>query len=119
VLLDAVFGTENYRGEIVWKRTNARGTSGKWPRIHDVIFHYSRSGAFNFKSQKIKADKAKQPHTLITGAHGLKYQTYELTAPGATKEGDSGKPWRGYDPNKYSRHWGNSEVQREEWDVAG
>lgn len=118
-LLDAIFGAEQYRGEIIWKRTNARGTTGKWPRVHDVIFHYSVSATFTFTSLKIKADKAKQPHTLITGPDGKKYQTFELTAPGATKEGDSGKPWRGFDPNKYSRHWANSQVQREEWDAAG
>jgi len=119
IILDAIFGQENYRGEIVWKRTNARGTTGKWPRIHDIIFHYSSSDTFSFQSLKVKADKAKLPHTLITGDDGLKYQTYELTAPGATKDGDSGKPWHGFDPNKYSRHWGNSHEQMDEWDAAG
>jgi DNA modification methylase len=118
-ILDAIFGKENYRGEIVWKRTNARGTVGKWPRVHDVIFHYSCSDNFTFRSLKVKADKAKMPHTLITGADGQKYQTFELTAPGATKEGDSGKPWRGFDPNKYSRHWGNAYTQMDQWDSAG
>jgi hypothetical protein len=82
-------------------------------------FCYSKSDAFTFHVLKVKADKAKVPHTLITGPDGQKYQTFELTAPGATKEGDSGKPWRGFDPNKYSRHWGNSSTQMDEWDKAG
>ncbi len=118
-LLDAIFGKEFYRAEIVWRRTNARGTSGKWPRVHDTIFHYTKSETFTFRSLKVKADKAKLPHTLITGPDGLKYQTFELTAPGATQEGDSGKPWRGFDPNKYGRHWANSYAVRDEWDGAG
>jgi site-specific DNA-methyltransferase (adenine-specific) len=118
-LLDATFQPENYRAELIWRRTNARGTTGMWPRVHDVIFCYSKSGAFTFHGLKVKADKAKLPHTLITGSDGHKYQTFELTAPGATKEGESGKPWRGFDPNKYSRHWGNSRAQMDEWDKAG
>lgn len=118
-LLDAIFGPKNYRAELIWRRTNARGTTGMWPRVHDVIFCYTKSDDFTFHSLKVKADKAKMPHTLITGADGEKYQTFELTAPGATKEGDSGKPWRGFDPNIYSRHWGNSAAQMDEWDKAG
>jgi len=115
VLLDAVFGKENFVAEVVWKRTNARATTGKWPRLHDTILHFAKSEAFAFNSLKTSADKAKLPHTLITGPDGKKYQTYELTAPGQTKEGDSGKAWRGFDPNKYGRHWANSIRQREEW----
>lgn len=119
VVLDGVFGAENFRNEIVWKRTNARGTEGRWPRLHDVIFFYSKTEHFIFQTEKVLADKAKLPHTLITGINGEKYQTYELTAPGATKEGESGKPWRGFDPGRYGRHWGNSQAQMDAWDVAG
>ncbi len=116
VVMDAIFGAEQFVAEIVWRRTNARGTTGRWPRLHDIIFQYARSDQFLFRPMKAKAEKSKLPHTLITGEDGLKYQTYELTAPGATKEGESGKPWRGYDPNKYGRHWANSHTQMNEWD---
>ena len=119
ILMDAVFGPERFGAELVWKRTNARGTPANWPHIHDTIFYYAKGVAPIFRSLKVKADKAKLPHTLITGDDGKKYQTYELTAPGATKEGPSGKPWRGFDPNKWGRHWANSHEQMDEWDAAG
>ncbi|MBZ0253687.1 MAG: site-specific DNA-methyltransferase, partial [Candidatus Methylomirabilis sp.] len=119
LLLDAIFGKENFVSEIVWKRTNARGTSGRWPRVHDLILQYARSDAFRFFPQKVVADEAKLPHTLITGEDGLKRQTYELTAPGATKKGESGRPWRGFSPAKYGRHWANSHAQMDEWDRSG
>ncbi len=115
LVLDAVFGAENYQSEIVWRRTNARSTSGKWPRLHDVIFHYSRTPAATFHQQTAPGDQAKIPHTLITGKDGLKYNTFELTGAGRTKDGESGKPWRGFDPDKMGRHWGNSVAQLEEW----
>jgi site-specific DNA-methyltransferase (adenine-specific) len=119
ILLDAVFGSKQYVSEIIWRRTNARGTDGKWPRLHDVIFFYTKSDKYTFNSLKVQADKAKMPHTLITGQDGLKYQTYELTGAGKTKTGESGEPWKGFDPNDFGRHWGNSLADREAWDEQG
>lgn len=118
-ILDATFGQQNFVAEIVWQRTNARGTTGKWPRLHDLILQYSGSESFFFQPQRVKADSRKVPHTLITGADGRKYQTYELTGPGITKDGDSGRPWRGFSPARMGRHWANSTFDRESWNEAG
>jgi site-specific DNA-methyltransferase (adenine-specific) len=119
LLLDAIFGHREFVSEIIWQRTNARGTTGRWPRLHDTILHYAGSDQFLFNTLKTKADQSKLPHTLITGSEGMKYQTYELTGPGITKEGDSGKPWHGHDPSRMGRHWANSVKEREAWDEAG
>lgn len=119
VMLDGVFGAQNFRGEIVWKRTNARATKGRWPRLHDVILFYTNGPQFFFDALKTKAESGKIPHTLITGPGGQKFQTYELTAPGTTKDGESGRPWRGYDPGKFGRHWANSPSTMDAWDADG
>lgn len=42
VLLDAVFGRENYRNEIVWKRTTTHSDSKTWSKVADSILFYSR-----------------------------------------------------------------------------
>ncbi len=115
LVLDAVFGAENFQAEVIWRRTNSRSTSGKWPRLHDTIFHYSRTPAALFHQQTAPGDLAKIPHTLITGKDGLKYNTFELTGAGRTKKGETGKPWRGFDPNAMGRHWGYSHLQLDEW----
>ncbi len=119
LVMDAIFGAVRFQNEIVWERTNARGTVGRWPRVHDIILHYVKEDSFTFNPLKVKADKAKMPHTLITGKDGRKYQTYELTAPGATKDGESGKPWQGHDPNKYGRHWANNVATMNGWNASG
>jgi hypothetical protein len=116
LVLDAVFGHEKARSEIIWKRTNARGTN--WPRLHDTLLMYG-SEQTTFFSQSAPADKAKLPHTLITGSDGKKYQTFELTGAGVTKEGQSGQPWRTFNPSQMGRHWGNNHDQMDEWDRAG
>jgi len=119
LVLDEIFSPANNLGIITWKRTNARGTNARWPRLHDTLFHYAKTDSFFFKQQTVKADATKLPHTLITGSDGLKYQTYELTGPGKTSEGESGKPWHNCDPGIFGRHWGNSEAERNEWDRRG
>jgi len=59
------------------------------------------------------------PHTLITGSDGRKFQTYELTGPGSTKEGESGRPWRSFEPGKMGRHWANSHSTMDAWAAKG
>ena len=44
MLLDAVFGPGNFRNEIVWKRTSAKGLAfTRFAGDHDTILRYSRS----------------------------------------------------------------------------
>ena len=119
MLCDAVFGSVNLRSKITWKRHNARSSGRRWPRVHDTILYVSKSDGFKFTPTKVAGDTAKLPHTLITGPDGKKYQTYELTGAGVTAEGESGRPWRGYDPTEMGRHWGNSHRAMDEWDRAG
>ncbi|HEY8768791.1 MAG TPA: DNA methyltransferase [Dehalococcoidia bacterium] len=40
VVLDAIFGPENFQNEIVWKRTTAHSDSNRAGRIHDVLLFY-------------------------------------------------------------------------------
>lgn len=44
IILDAVFGVENFRNEIMWKRTSAKGHAFTgFAKNHDVIFRYTKS----------------------------------------------------------------------------
>ncbi len=119
VILDEVFGEQGFRNEVIWKRTNARTSADRWPRVHDVLLVYAQGQGASFTPELIPAEESRMPHTLITGPDGLKYQTYELTAPGVTRAGDSGAEWRGFSPTKMGRHWANATSVREEWDRLG
>ena len=45
VLMDGIFGVENYINEVIWKRSHPHGNvSRSYGGIHDVILFYSRSG---------------------------------------------------------------------------
>jgi len=120
VMLDQIFGESQFQNEIVWRRTNSRTEANQWPRLHDVIFLYTGvAKGYTFHPLMVAADEGKMPHTLITGPDGQKYNTSDLTGGGVTVEGESGKPWRGFNPTEFGRHWGYSQSQLEEWDAAG
>ena len=42
VMMDAIFGHENFRNEIVWKRTTTHSDSKTWSRVSDTILFYSK-----------------------------------------------------------------------------
>lgn len=44
ILLDSIFGAENFRNEIVWKRTSSHNDSKKWAHVHDTILFYAGKG---------------------------------------------------------------------------
>ncbi|WBO21608.1 DNA methyltransferase [Sphingomonas abietis] len=105
LVLDAVFGAENFRNEIVWRRTNAHNKlSRQFGPIHDIIFFYSVSDRMIFHPGRRPFTKSyvkdSFPHEDARGP----YQSNVLTGAGSRK-GDSGQPWRGYDPNAKNRHW--------------
>ncbi|MHA1684666.1 MAG: site-specific DNA-methyltransferase [Promethearchaeota archaeon] len=51
VLLDGIFGWKNLRNEIIWHYGGPSPVKTSFPRKHDVIFFYSKSGKFYFKPQ--------------------------------------------------------------------
>src|ERR1017187_4208515 len=57
VMLDQIFGENNFQNELVWKRTPFAGSSKSharfWPRLHDVIFYYTGSNQYTFNPDAI------------------------------------------------------------------
>jgi len=54
ILLDAIFGTENYRNEIVWQRAPSKGlASRRLPTNHDVILAYQKTQQAFWKADEM------------------------------------------------------------------
>ena len=49
-LMDAVFGHDNFRNEIIWKRTTTHSDSGTWSRVSDTILYYTVSRNFTWNT---------------------------------------------------------------------
>jgi len=64
VMLDAIFGAENFRNEIIWQRTGSKGLmTRRLPTNHDVILGYQRSDAalWNMDAAFIAYDQGDLP----------------------------------------------------------
>jgi site-specific DNA-methyltransferase (adenine-specific) len=48
MLLDAVFGPQNYRSEITWRRTNVHSDSKSWSTVADTLLYYVKDSRSNF-----------------------------------------------------------------------
>jgi hypothetical protein len=45
VMLDQIFGENNFQNEIVWKRTTAHADTHGFGHVHDILFRYSNGDA--------------------------------------------------------------------------
>ena len=104
LLLDAIFGPQNFRNEIVWKRTNAHGGAKRWGPVHDVLIYYSKSNAYTWHKTFEDYDASYVENFYKLSDDKGQYQLVSLTGAG-TRTGDSGKPWKGVDPTAVGRHW--------------
>ena len=106
VMLDTIFGENNFQNEIVWKRTSSHSGSRKFGPVYDTIFFYCKSRQYTWNplySSMITNRKAR--HDLVADPDGRMFRTSDLTGSG-TRNGESGKKWRDYDPTAKGRHWG-------------
>ncbi len=87
VMLDVIFGENNFQSEIIWKRTTAKSLAFKgYPNNHDTIFYYTGGGEFAWNRPFIEYDldnldektEAKYSHQ---DADGRKYTLGDLTNP--------------------------------------
>ena len=104
IVLDTVFGKDNFRNEIIWQRTGSHGGSKRWGPIHDSILFYSATD--NYLWNRIYQDydpSYLEKYYRFQDSQG-RYQLVSLTGAG-TRSGDSGQPWRGINPTDSGRHW--------------
>ena len=100
MLLDAIFGKERFRSEIIWKRHGGRSDAAAWGKITDSIFMYAPKGTRTLPEY---TEREKPPDNVSEDGRG-EYTKVALTGAG-TRDGDSGSVWRGYDPTQKGRHW--------------
>ena len=105
ILLDGIFGAENFLNEIIWKRTYAHGGAKRFGPVHDCILFYGKSQEYKWNGAYTRySTNYIQQFFRFEDADGKKYRSTILTGSGV-RSGSSGKPWRGIDPANISRHW--------------
>ena len=105
-LMDAILGARNFRNEIVWRRTGTHGKAKRFAPIHDTILFYSRSDSYQWNYTKRPYMKHHVEQFFVKTDTGWRTNYYGNVLTGSgTRNGESGEPWKGVDPNAKGRHW--------------
>jgi len=79
LVLDEVFGKENFRNEIIWGYGGGGAPQDYYPKKHDNLFWYSRSKQWIFNKQYRPYSEG----TLQRGLTAVKGDQYQLSEEGA------------------------------------
>lgn len=106
VLMDDIFGASNFINQIIRIKCNPKNFSRRgYGNIHDMILFYSKGSNFVWnESRESLSDADIQRLFPKVDKYGRRYTTTPLHAPGETRKGATGMPWRGINPPK-GRHW--------------
>jgi site-specific DNA-methyltransferase (adenine-specific) len=105
IIMDGILGNKYFKNEVIWQRTSAHSGARRYGPVHDVILFYAATQ--NFKWNVIYGPY-NQEYIDAFFTHeddkGRRWRRTDLTGPG-TRKGDSGLPWRDYNPTERNRHW--------------
>lgn len=105
VMLDQIFGENNFQNEIVWKRTSAHSGSNRYGPVHDVIFFYAGSEGHTWNQQYEPYDEAYlETFFEQVDPDGRRWKRMDLTGDGI-RNGESGEKWHDIDVTAKGRHW--------------
>ena len=63
ILMDEIFGEDNFNNEIIWCYTGPTNQKMNFPRKHDIIYLYSKSSEYFFNSEAVRVPFKKSTKT--------------------------------------------------------
>ena len=81
IILDEVFGCDNFINEIVWRKSNSHNDGNKFGCITETIFFYSKTSSYLFNRQFYDMDV--KSYNLIEEETGRKYKSVSMNAAGS------------------------------------
>jgi len=120
IMLDEVFGADNFRNDITRIKCNPKNFKRKaYGNIKDLILFYTKSNNYIWNEPRVPlVDEDIERLCKKVDKKGRRYTTVPIHAPGETVNGATGKPWRDMLPPK-GRHWRCSPDELEELEQQG
>ncbi len=97
LLLDAIFGVEQFRNEIIWRRADPKGHAfTRYPSTHDVLLYYARNGdtKWNTQYRAYDEDYLESHYSSIEEGTGRAYTLSDCTNPNKNRPNLTYE-WRG------------------------
>ncbi len=110
ILMDEIFGENNFINEIIWKRTFSHSDVGQGAkhlgRLHDVIFFYSMSNEYTLNTVYTPySDEYIKNFYKYQDPDGRKYRLVSLLGPGGAAKGNPR-----YEVMGVTRYWAFSQT---------
>ncbi len=120
VIMDEIFGIENFRNDISRVKCNPKNFKRKgYGNVKDMILFYTKGEDFIWNEPYIPYTEEDIRRLFPkVDSQGRRYTTIPLHAPGETKKGNTSKPFKGILPPP-GRHWRTDVRILEEWDRQG
>jgi len=119
LIMDEIFGAENYRNCITRKKCNPKNyTSKSYGNISDYILFYTKSSEYvwNRPFEPLTKESTKE-YQYIEAETGRRFMKVPIHAPGV-RNGETGKTWRGIMPPP-GKHWQYPPSKLDEMDARG
>ena len=121
VVLDEVFGIDNFLNEISWRRTTAHSDakqgSKSYGRQHDILLFYRVGPVWKWNQQYVPYDQDYIDSSYrMVDDNGRRFQTVDLTA--AKPGGDTSYEWKGFKLSS-GRYWAYSKANMEKFEREG
>ena len=121
IIMDEIFGSENFINDIARIKVSPKNFKRKgYGNIRDMVLFYSKKPRNNIWNDIKAPDNPIKMLKLYpkVDEHGRRYASHSLSAPGATKNGSTGQPWRGIKPAT-GRHWAYTHDKLDELEAQG
>ncbi len=117
-VLDGVFGERNFRNSISRIKSNPKNFAQRgYGSVKDTVLFYTKTDGHTWHEPRVSPGGGRLARFPKEDAGG-RYATTPVHAPGETKNGDTGRRWRGRPPPA-GRHWRYSRRRLTELDGEG
>lgn len=121
MVMDAIFGTENFRNEIVWRRhTSIHGSfqhkPKQWGRMTDTLLYYAKTPKAPISPYMILTEEDRRIKFNLVDEHGKRYyddSAHIWNSPGMGVRPNLCYKWRGFE-NPHPTGWRLSKERLEE-----
>jgi len=90
IIMDEIFGANNFRNEIIWCYTGASNIQNDFPKKHDNILRYSKTDNYYFDKEAVRVPYAEgsldRANRNVIASGGMNFDKIELNENGKVVE---------------------------------
>ena len=95
-----------FQNDITWRRATSHNDPRRYGNITDtILFYASDDRTWNGMDAAVQRTEDELAQAYPSKDARGRFRSGDLTGPKTVTEGESGKPWKNFDPGKHGRCW--------------